>query len=88
MPKPQSTPASTRVRSPIVSAAAQIMNYVSQETETALAESLQQEDDLLYKQIDEQRVTMDDLIGIDKKAMQKILASIDTRVLTVASSRP
>jgi flagellar motor switch protein FliG len=27
---------------------------------------------------------MDDLTGIDKKAMQKILAGVDTRVLTVA----
>jgi flagellar motor switch protein FliG len=67
-----------------VAAAAQILNYVSQETETAIAEALQQDEETLFKQIDEQRVTMDDLIGIDKKAMQKILASIDTRVLTVA----
>jgi len=67
-----------------VAAAAQILNYVSQETETALAESLAQDDDTLFRQIDEERVTMDDLIGIEKKAMQKILASIDTRVLTVA----
>jgi flagellar motor switch protein FliG len=67
-----------------VSAAAQIMNYVSQETETALAQALQEEEDTLFKQIDEQRVTMDDLIGIEKKSMQKILASIDTRVLTTA----
>jgi flagellar motor switch protein FliG len=67
-----------------VGAAAQIMNYVSQETETELAQSLQQEDETLFKQIDEQRVTMEDLIGIEKKAMQKILASIDTRVLTTA----
>jgi len=67
-----------------VASAAQILNYVSQETETALAESLQQEDESLFKLIDEQRVTIDDLIGIEKKAMQKILASIDTRVLTVA----
>ena len=67
-----------------VAAAAQIMNYVSQETETALTEALQREEDTLFRQIDEQRVTMDDLIGIEKKAMQKILASIDTRVLTVA----
>ncbi len=67
-----------------VAVAAQILNYVSQETETALAEALQQSEDALFKQIDEQRVTMDDLIGIEKKSMQKILASIDTRVLTVA----
>jgi flagellar motor switch protein FliG len=67
-----------------VSAAAQIMNYVSQETETALTQALQQEEETLFQQIDEQRVTMDDLIGIEKKAMQKILASIDTRVLTIA----
>lgn len=67
-----------------VAAAAQILNYLSQDAETAIAESLQQGEETLYQQIDEQRVTMDDLVGIDKKAMQKILASIDTRVLTVS----
>ncbi len=67
-----------------VSVAAQIINYLTQETETALTESMQQAEETLFQQIDEQRVTMDDLVGIDKKAMQKILASIDTRVLTVS----
>lgn len=67
-----------------VSVAAQIINYLTQETETALTETMQQSEETLFQQIDEQRVTMDDLVGIDKKAMQKILASIDTRVLTVS----
>ena len=73
-----------RVEARGVSAAAQIMNYVSQDTEKSLTETLQQSDETLFKQIDEQRVTMDDLIGIEKKSMQKILAGVDTRVLTVA----
>lgn len=67
-----------------VFAAAQIMNYLTQESESALTETLQESDEPLFKAIDEKRVTMDDLISIDKKAMQKILAGIDTRVLTVA----
>ncbi|MFZ5618403.1 MAG: FliG C-terminal domain-containing protein [Pseudomonadota bacterium] len=60
------------------------MNYLTQESESALTETLQESDEPLFKAIDEKRVTMDDLISIDKKAMQKILAGIDTRVLTVA----
>ncbi len=67
-----------------VSVAAQIINYLSQDTEAAITESLQQSEETLFQQIDEQRVTMEDLVGIDKRAMQKILAAIDTRVLTVA----
>ncbi len=67
-----------------VATAAQIMNFLTQDAETALTEVLQQDEEGIFQQIDEQRVTMDDLVGIDKKAMQKILASIDTRVLTVS----
>lgn len=67
-----------------VASAAQIMNYLTQETEQSITEAMQGSDDQLYQSIDEKRVTMDDLCGIDKKAMQKILAGVDTRVLTVA----
>jgi flagellar motor switch protein FliG len=67
-----------------VSAAAQIINYLSQDAETAINEALQQGDETIFQQIEQQRVTMEDLAGIDKKAMQKVLASVDTRVLTVS----
>jgi flagellar motor switch protein FliG len=67
-----------------VASAAQIMNYLSQETEQSITEAMQGSDETLFQSIDEKRVTMDDLCGIDKKAMQKILAGVDTRVLTVA----
>jgi len=67
-----------------VSAAAQILNYLSQDAETAVTEALQGGEKTIFQQIDEQRVTMDDLVGIEKKAMQKILAGVDTRVLTIA----
>jgi len=67
-----------------VAAAAQIINYLSTDSETALTEALQADEETIYQQIDEQRVTMEDLIGIDKKAMQKVLAGVDTRVLTVS----
>jgi flagellar motor switch protein FliG len=67
-----------------VASAAQIMNYLSQETEQSITESMQGTDESLFQSIDVKRVTMDDLCGIDKKAMQKILAGVDTRVLTVA----
>ncbi|MSR46816.1 MAG: hypothetical protein EXS13_07115 [Planctomycetes bacterium] len=67
-----------------VAAAAQIMNYLSQDTETAVTEALQQGEEALFQQIDAQRVTMEDLVGIDKKSMQKVLAGVDTRVLTVS----
>ncbi len=79
-------PAPPKVRQDVagVASAAQIMNYLSQETETALIEAMQGSDEQLFTSIDEKRVTMDDLCGIDKKAMQKILAGVDTRVLTVA----
>jgi flagellar motor switch protein FliG len=74
----------TRQETVGVASAAQIMNYLSQETEQAITEAMQGADETLYQSIDEKRVTMDDLCGIDKKAMQKILAGVDTRVLTVA----
>jgi flagellar motor switch protein FliG len=79
-------PAAPKVRQEVVgvASAAQIMNYLTQETETALIEAMQGSDEQLFTSIDEKRVTMDDLTGIDKKAMQKILAGVDTRVLTVA----
>jgi len=79
-------PAQPKVRADAqgVYAAAQIMNYVTQDTESALTEAMQTSDEELFQAIDEKRVTMDDLIGIDKKSMQKILAGVDTRVLTVA----
>lgn len=67
-----------------VAAAAQIINYLTQDTETALTEALQAAEETIFQQIDEQRVTMDDLVGIEKKAMQKILAGVDTRVLTIS----
>lgn len=74
----------TRQESFGVASAAQIMNYLTQETEQSITEAMQGSDETLYQSIDEKRVTMDDLCGIDKKAMQKILAGVDTRVLTVA----
>jgi flagellar motor switch protein FliG len=76
-------PAAPKVRQEVVgvASAAQIMNYLTQETETALIEAMQGSDEQLFTSIDEKRVTMDDLTGIDKKAMQKILAGVDTRVL-------
>lgn len=67
-----------------VTVAASILNYLAPDTEEELTGQLQQADDTLFKAIDEQRVTMDDLIAIDKKSMQKVLAGTDTRVLTLA----
>jgi flagellar motor switch protein FliG len=67
-----------------VASAAQIMNYLTQETEQSITEAMQGTDETLFQSIDAKRVTMDDLCGIEKKAMQKILAGVDTRVLTVA----
>ncbi len=78
------TPPQTPVASKGVGIAASILNFLSEETERDLAEGLQGDDEELYQAIDERRVTMDDLVGIDKKSMQKVLAGVDTRTLTVA----
>ncbi len=67
-----------------VSAAAQIMNYLTSDAETAMAEALQADDATIFQQIDESRVTMEDFVGIEKKSVQKILAGVDTRVLTIS----
>lgn len=64
--------------------AANIMNFVDQEVEKEINEKLQDQDQGLFTAIDESRITMEDLITIDKKSMQKVLTGIDARVLTVA----
>ena len=64
--------------------AASILNFMEGEAEQEVAEVMQGDDMQLYQAIDEQRVTMEDLTHIDKRSMQKVLAGIDARVLTVA----
>ena len=63
---------------------ASILNFLDEEAERAITEELATEDEELFQRIDEMRVTMDDLLTIEKKAMQKILGNIDTKVLTFA----
>lgn len=63
---------------------AAILNFLDEDMEKHISGELATEDEQLFQRIDEQRVTMDDLLGIDKKAMQKILGNIDTKVLTLA----
>jgi len=63
---------------------AELMNYSTAETERAVLEGLEQESETVAEQVREFMFSWEDLAMIEKRAMQKILASVDTRTLSMA----
>ena len=63
---------------------ADMLNFAESEIENAVLSQLEEEEDDVAGQIRELMFTWDDLSTIEKRAMQKILASIDTRTLAIA----
>jgi len=63
---------------------ADMLNHSDTEIETAVLQKLEEEDEEMAAQVRELMFTWDDLATIDKRAMQKILASVDTRTLSMA----
>jgi len=63
---------------------ADMLNHSETEVESKVLEKLEEEDEEMAAQVRELMFTWDDLAQIDKRAMQKILASIDTRTLSMA----
>ncbi len=63
---------------------ADMLNFAESDIENAVLSQLEEEEDDVAGQIRELMFTWDDLSTIEKRAMQKILASIDTRTLAIA----
>ena len=63
---------------------AEMLNFSSQELERSVLEGLEAEDESIVAEIREFMFTWTDLGAIDKRSMQKILASVDTRTLSIA----
>lgn len=63
---------------------ADLLNFSDSDTERAVLEGLEQEDQAVAGEIRELMFTWEDLGAIEKRAMQKILAAIDTRTLAMA----
>jgi flagellar motor switch protein FliG len=66
-----------------VKAAAEILNNLGG-GEKAILEKIAESDEAIAGAIREEMFTFEDLAKLDKKAMQKILSQIDTRVLSLA----
>ncbi|MCP3914808.1 MAG: hypothetical protein GY711_04510 [bacterium] len=63
---------------------ADLMNFSDGETERVVLEGLETIDEEVAKQVRDFMFTWTDLGTIDKRAMQKILASVDTRTLSMS----
>ena len=63
---------------------AEILNHSKADMERSVLESLTQSDQNMAQEIREFMFTWEDLATIDRRAMQKILASVDTPTLAVA----
>lgn len=63
---------------------ADMLNFTDAEIENAVLTRLEEEDEEAANQVRELMFTWDDLAAIEKRAMQKILASIDTRTLAIS----
>ena len=61
-----------------------MLHYTTVETERSLLEALEGEDDEMVGEIREYMFTWTNLSEVDKRSMQKILASVDTRTLAIA----
>ena len=63
---------------------ADMLNFSEAEIENAVLTRLEEEEAEMASQVRELLFTWDDLASIEKRAMQKILASIDTKTLSIA----
>jgi len=63
---------------------AEILNYSQADVERSVLESLSEDDQEMAAEIREFMFTWEDLGKVDRRAMQKILASVDTRTLAVS----
>ena len=63
---------------------AEMLNYSTPELERSVLEGLEKDHEEMVGEIREYMFTWTDLAVVDKRAMQKILASIDTRTLAIS----
>lgn len=63
---------------------AEMLNFSTADVEKAVLESMHKEDADLAKEIREFMFTWEDLAKVEKRPMQKILTSVDTRTLAIA----
>jgi len=63
---------------------AEVLNYSEPEIEQSVLEGIDAADAGMAAEIREYMFTWEDLADVDKRSMQKILASIDTRTLSIA----
>lgn len=70
---------STRLRT-----VADMLNRTKGDMEKVVLESLDEQDSGMVKEIREYMFTWDDLATVERRAMQKILTSVDTRTLAIA----
>jgi flagellar motor switch protein FliG len=64
--------------------AAEILNFIGSTTETAVIESIRQNDADLAQKIVDQMFVFDDLLEIDDKAMQLVLREVQGDMLVIA----
>jgi flagellar motor switch protein FliG len=67
-----------------VQSIAEMLNFTRQDIERSILEHLEKEDEEMAAQIRENMFTWADLGDVDKRSMQKILASVDTHTLALA----
>lgn len=63
---------------------AELLNFSRTEVEKSVLEGLEEQDSEMAVQVRDFMFTWEDLATIEKRAMQKILASVDTRTLSIA----
>jgi flagellar motor switch protein FliG len=63
---------------------AEMLKFSNPDIEKTVLEQLETENEEMVSQIREHMFTWTDLADVDKRAMQKILASVDTRTLAIA----
>ncbi|MBC8451335.1 MAG: hypothetical protein H8D72_01365 [Planctomycetes bacterium] len=63
---------------------AEMLNYSGSDLEGSVLSGIESEDEDKAKEIKEYMFTWDDLASIEKRAMQKILGSVNTRTLSIA----
>ncbi|MFT4539852.1 MAG: flagellar motor switch protein FliG [Planctomycetota bacterium] len=73
-----------RARDDSLKTVADLLNFSGGETEKVVMEGLEKNDEEVAAEVRDFMFTWDDLGSIDKRAMQKILASVDTRTLAMS----
>lgn len=63
---------------------AELLNYSGAELEQSVLSGIESEDEDKAKEIKEYMFTWDDLASVERRAMQKILGSVNTRTLSIA----